>query len=289
MEKRNAINLNNQGARHFLHGDLEKALDCYQQALAIYPDNASLLNNLGLYFHHKNDFNQAIDYFKKALDQESKPNFWLNYGNAIAMTGDFDKANSIFLKVAENHPDLSAAWLSLAKLAGHLERHAEAIAYWKELLKLQEEPEYILGLAQSYIHQKNYEGALEVLYDYDIDYKHSELWFCIGQCEFHLRNHGTAERAFKICLSTQPDQLEYRHFLAVNYLAKGESVKGLQELEQILKVDPDNHHIITEKGIILASLNQYEEAIQLLDRALEIEPAFNKAIHYKNLIENQSS
>jgi len=289
MEVNKATELNNQGVKHFLNGEIEQAESCYQEAYKLDPENSSLLNNLGLFCHQQKRYDEALKYFEKAIAREEKPSYIINSGNTLAMQGKLDQAEKRYLEVTEKYPNHANAWLSLAKLSTHKNQLDTAKTYWKILLDMEPKLEHFIELTKIHILQKDFEGALDLLYKQVETNSHPELWFHIGRCEFQLRNHGLAEKAFKKALAELPDQADFRYYHAINYLGMGNMEEGLTQLNLLLKMNPDNPQILTEKGIVLCSMHQYEEALQLFEKALRIHPEYPKALHYKKLVENQTS
>ncbi|UCS92548.1 tetratricopeptide repeat protein [Echinicola marina] len=289
MEKDNAISLNNQGVKHFLHQEFEQAMDCYEAAFELDPNNASLLNNLGLYHHQQQNFEKALEFFELALDQEKKPNFIINAGNSLAMMGKNEAARKRYMEAVDLDPKHANAWLSLAKLASYEGNLDDAEKYWEALLNINPQESHLIELAKTLILKKEFDKALNILYQQGNNSDSAALWFQIGRCEFQLRNHGLAEKALKKSLADFPDHPDYRYYLAINYLATGNMDEGLKHINLLLKLNPENAQILTEKGIIFCSLHQYEEALKLFEKALEIQPENRKAQHYKNLVENQTS
>ncbi|WP_215225663.1 tetratricopeptide repeat protein [Echinicola shivajiensis] len=289
MEKDQAISLNNQGVKHFLNQEFEQAMNCYEAAFELDPNNASLLNNLGLYHHQQGNFEKALEFFELALEQERKPNFMINAGNSLAMMGNNEEARKRYKGAIDLDPKHASAWLSLAKLTSHEGNLDEAEKYWETLLNISPQENYLIELAKTLILKKEFDKALNILYQQGNNSDSAALWFQIGRCEFQLRNHGLAEKAIKKALADSPDNQDYRYYLAINYLATGNMEEGLKHINMLLKLNPENDQILTEKGIILCSLHQYEEALKLFERALEIQPKNKKAQHYKNLVENQTS
>ncbi|AWW28654.1 hypothetical protein DN752_00025 [Echinicola strongylocentroti] len=289
METKKAIELNNQGAKHFLNGKFDQAVSCYEEAYKLHPENTSLLNNMGLYYHQQKDFDKALSFFQKAIDLEAKASYMVNAGNALAMQGKLEEARKQYQNTVKKFPKALGAWISLARLATHQNRLGDARAYWNEVVQLAPKAENYLELAKLMILQKDLEPALELLYATSGKSELAEVWFQIGRCEFQLRNHGLAEKALMRALASSPDHTDFRYYLALNYLAKGDTQKGLEQLDILLKYNANNPDILTEKGVILSSLHRYDEALSLFERALEIKPGYTKATHYKKLIENQTS
>jgi len=285
MELTKNIELNNMGVQHFLNHELGKAKDCYESAIALDPNDPTALNNLGLLFHHQKYFDSALSYFRSAISIKAKPNFLINSGNSFAMLGKYSEAKTQYLEAIKIAPDHISGWVSLAKLATYMKAYDEAISHWQKAIQLDEKEAYIFELAKIYIVKNEFETALDCLAVISNRTDNPEIWFQIGRCEFRMRNHGLAERAFKKALSQLPDRLDYRQYLALNHIAMGETQSGLQQFEFLLKLNPENYQAITEKGVILCSMELFDEAKICFEQALSINKHYAKAIHYKSTLE----
>ncbi|MCE7056378.1 tetratricopeptide repeat protein [Algoriphagus sp. AGSA1] len=288
MDTDQSKDFNNQAVQFFMNGELEKAKESYHKALEKNPKNATSLNNLGLLYHQKQDFETAIQYFNQAVKIEKKPVYYLNTGNSYAMKGDLAKAENYYQKAINLNPNYTSAYISLAKLATHQKKYPEAIRFWKQAIKLKAVPEFLLELAKTYMLAQEFEIALEYLSQME-NRDNPEHWFLIGKCEYELRNHGLAEKAFKTALALMPDNKEYRQFLGLNFLASGEVNKCMEQFNFILQIYPKDYKILTEKAVVLCSISSFEEALTCLEKALELKPDFRKALHYKNLIQSAKS
>lgn len=283
METNTSKDLNNKGVQFFMNGDLEKAKNCYQKALETNPENATSLNNLGLLLHHEKSFTEAIENFSKAILIEKKPVYFLNAGNSHAMKGNLANAEKCYLEALNTDPNYYNAWISLAKLSNHQKKYEQAIRFWKKAFSIDPKPEYQLEIGKIYILVKDYESALTLLSGIQL-VDSPAYWFLIGKCEYELRNHGLAEKAFKSALAIQPDSLEARQFLGLNNFATGKIDQCLEQYDFILKMYPSNHKMLTEKAVILCSISSFEKALTLVEKALTLKPDYPKAIHYKELI-----
>lgn len=121
---------NNKGLIYVTKADFQHALECYYKSLSIrlkvLPSNHSLIANsynnigdvfhkLGDKFHRKQELNQALDYFRKALEI-SKNNFgccskevagnYNNIGGVYNTMRDFDNALLYFQKALDIRLDL---------------------------------------------------------------------------------------------------------------------------------------------------------------------------------------
>lgn len=287
MELSKAIELNNQGAKSFLEGKLNEAEKSFKDAFQLDPKNSSLLNNMGLLYHQKKDFETALNYFKKAIKIEDKASYLINEGNTLAMMGKVEEAKQKYLDTTQKHPDSMGAWISLARLSTHQKDYDLAKNYWNKVIAIEARPEYLLEYAKVLILQNQLEDALEILYSVSEKSQNPEIWFQIGRVEHLQKNYGIAEKALKKALAEVPDQLDFRHYLAINYMAMSEIEQALYHLDFLLKLYPDHKQILTEKGVVMFSINQLEMAAQLFEKALKIDPHYQKAQHYSQLIKKQ--
>ncbi|MFX1591975.1 MAG: tetratricopeptide repeat protein [Promethearchaeota archaeon] len=90
--------------------DYDKAIKFYNQVLEYEPDDANILNNLGLAYVCKQEYGRAIHLYKKALEFESDDAIiWDNLGLAYEYNGDYEKAKEVYqtaLKIDPNDPEI---------------------------------------------------------------------------------------------------------------------------------------------------------------------------------------
>src|SRR5262245_17997651 len=63
---------NDDGVWLFQHRQYAKAGEDFQAALALKPDDAGLLYNIGECYHHRGDMTQAERYYKQCLEHDPK-------------------------------------------------------------------------------------------------------------------------------------------------------------------------------------------------------------------------
>jgi tetratricopeptide (TPR) repeat protein len=132
---------NNLGWSLAEKGDMDAAVQQYQEALRIKPDYTLSLNNMGLALAGKGDLDAAIREFRKAL--RSNPDYsdaHYNLGIALAGKGDLDAAIREYREALRLNPDCSDAHYNLGiALAGKGDLDA-AIREFREELRLN--PDY---------------------------------------------------------------------------------------------------------------------------------------------------
>ncbi len=276
------IEINNKGVRHFLNREFGKAEECYKEALSMHPDYETALNNMGLLCHQKKEYKQAIDYFKKAIEVKPKETYYVNAGNASACLGLMEAAESWYVKALEMNSRSVSALESLANLYEHNQVPGKAADIWKSLAEFTGEEKYLIEYAKNLMKRRKHKQALNLL-KHRVSKEGSQAWYLTGICEYHLNNYGLAEDALMQALAKDPDDEEIRRYLAVTCIAMGEMEKGVAQFDKILKMNPENYQIMTEKGVILLGLDQPAEALDLFEKALSISSGYKKAEKYRNM------
>ena len=169
------IAYNNWGLALVKAGNIQKAIEQYNQALEIRPGYPEAQNNLGIALAQQGKIEEAIGHFKQAL--LIGPNLLqahLNLGNALRQTGDIEDAiaqdqQAVQLRpdYAEAHRDLGAALLQ----GGAAE---EGIEHLEESLRLkpdQPDTHNNLGVALAQMGRiddaiPHFEAALRLKPDY---------------------------------------------------------------------------------------------------------------------------
>jgi tetratricopeptide (TPR) repeat protein len=93
--------LNNLGLAYALSGDHETAIHFFEQALAAGSTSPKLHNNLGVAYAHRQRYLDALESFKKAMDE---PRAYNNLGVALLGMGNARVAAVCFEKAIELNP-----------------------------------------------------------------------------------------------------------------------------------------------------------------------------------------
>ncbi len=91
----------------------------------------------GLDFYEKNNYQKAIECYKKAI--ESNPKFayaWNGLGVAYGKLGSYQKEIEYYQKAIELNPNISMAWNTLGVAYGNLENHQKEIECCQKAIEL---------------------------------------------------------------------------------------------------------------------------------------------------------
>src|SRR5690625_1077804 len=277
-----SIEINNEGVRYFLNRQFDKAEACYSEALNLDPESVAALNNMGLLNHQKGEYRQAIQYFEKANRISPSGTYCVNAGNASTCLKEMEEAVYWYQKALEINRNSVSARESLANLYEYMGEARQAADLWIDLANTTREETYRLKYAQNLISRKEFTEAADILYNHTSGSDH-RTWYLAGLCEFQQKNYGLAVKALNRGLAIAPDHEETRRYLAVTYIKMGEIRRGLDQMDKMIRMNPDNYEILTEKGVILLSIHEPDKALKLFEESLAIKPGYKKAEKYRTM------
>jgi tetratricopeptide (TPR) repeat protein len=255
-EPGSAAALYEAGLRHLRAGQYLDAQICGQQALATDSNHAGSLNLMAMLSIHAKQYDHAVEWGARALQQAPKPEYLVTLGSALQSLGRLEEALKAFDKAVQLKPDVAELWKNLGNVLLALQRPAEALLSFQHILTLN--PNH-----------------------WEATYQSAVLSHQLGRLE-------EAVKHFDLCNRLKPDH-------ALTLRARARSLRDLNRLEEALQdsqracaLDPGDAGACNGVGDILARLpDRQEEALQWFDRALELEPDFIQAQTNKALVLGQ--
>lgn len=280
------VETNNKGVQYFLNNSIDKAEAEYKKALDLDAGNTTALNNLGLLYHQQKEYEKAEEYFEKAISIIEKDTYFLNLANAQVFLNKMKEAELNYKKSIQLNSNNTSAQISLARFLEVQNRISESVKIWAYLVQKYPDDFYKIELGKNYMALGNFESALSVLGEAAMVTENSEVFCYLGVCEFNLKNYGLAEEAFKKSLAIEPDSFKTRHYLAINYLSKGDYNKAIKELDFLIKLYPENEKVKLDKVSVLLNFKKYKEVNTILDEVLKMKPKNEKALHFKTMLKD---
>jgi tetratricopeptide (TPR) repeat protein len=129
--------LNDKGDALYNQEKYDEAIQYYDKALAIDPNLPNALNNKGAALDSLGKHDEAIMYYEKVLAVNSTDiNTLYNRAFALAYLGRNEEALSIIQKPLESNPNSEYYLTTMAFILFNLERHDEAKEYYNKALKV---------------------------------------------------------------------------------------------------------------------------------------------------------
>ena len=86
-------------------GRIDAAEDCFLQAIEVKPNDESSLENLGIVYGIKKDFNKSLSYFQQALKiKPEKYELYMNISQTYRIMGDLKSAQDYIVQAEKYKP-----------------------------------------------------------------------------------------------------------------------------------------------------------------------------------------
>jgi predicted O-linked N-acetylglucosamine transferase (SPINDLY family) len=239
-----------EGKNQVKDHNLEQAVICFQEAIALQPDYVGAYNQLG---------------------------------NALQGLGESEQAIACYQKILEINPNVAAAHCNLGSIWQTQEKFEAAIAAYQRAIALK--PDFVLahqnlgGLLAS---QRRFVEAESCLIQaLQLQPQTPELHQQLGNI---LRQIGKIEEAmtcFRNAIKLNPQFGEAFHNLGCLLMTKGQIEAAQKCFEKVLKLQPDSPTIHPNLGFILEAQGKYPEALIAYDRALALNPEATELLYQR--------
>lgn len=139
------------------------------------------------------------------------------------------------------------------------------------------EVEKVLGIAMQHFNSKNYPAAEEsFLRVIELENENVNALFYLGFINYININFERSEEYYLKALEIEPDNKDIKEHLSGTYLKQEKYEEAIDVLTQIAEED-GNPVVWLEIGIIYLDIEYYEEAQEVFEKAIEIDPEFAEA------------
>jgi len=304
---------------------LRGAQSAAEAALARWPDDAVLWEQLGEIKQAEGDYAGAVAAAQRSLDQApSSDECWLLYGILLAQEGKYEDAVAAFKRLLALDPRAVWGRDNLATCLEKLGRRDEAVVEFKHALALK--PDYgttWLALGQVYEEMGRTNDA-EQCYNTALTHRinqaedlvrlarfcASRRWFGLAVTNFAaaieispsdpgLRmeagralsvsgRHDEAARQYLAAVELEPDQPRPHVQLGFELGRLGKPAPAEQEFRQALRLDPDLIEARVDLGIALYEQEKLDDALKQFEDVLQRDPKDATALHYAPLLRNRT-
>jgi tetratricopeptide (TPR) repeat protein len=200
-------------------GRVEDAIQAFQNAVHLAPDQISPWNNLGQLYRKLNRNEEALAAYQKAIDKNaSDPLGWNGLGDVHHETGRNEDAIYSFLKAIEIAPCCPNSWCGLGNSYLSEGQLDEALAAHQKAIALdQNNINSWLGLGRIYKMQADNENA-KMAYQkaLELDPKNAMAWNGLGDLSFEAGLHAEAMKSYQKAMeSGQGCPLSYANMATI--------------------------------------------------------------------------
>ena len=262
-------------------GNYTQAMPYLDKALSIDPNDKVALTGKGESFNGLGNYTEAIPYLDKALTID--PNYKVALNDKGAALGNYTQAIQYYDKALAIDPNYKEALDNKANALYTLGNYSQAIPYLDKALSI--DPNFKAALTgKGYVLNSlgNYSQAIPYLDKVlAMDPNNKDALTGKGDSLNGLGNYTQAIPYLDKALAMDPN---YQEALA----SKGDSLDNLRNysqaipyLDKALAIDPNDKIALNDKGYALSGLGNYTQAIQYYDKALAIDPNYKIALDNK--------
>lgn len=270
-------------------GFIEKAIAIYTEAVEKAVGFSPLYISLGDAFRKLNRYEDAVNEYRMAI--------WLNpssisaYKNLCAVfeeMGDYESAIKTYKKLLSFRPNDAVLYSNLANILYMKGNVSDAISAYQTAIVLNPNKTWTSVVAQTlgYVFQEakgDYDAAIAayqsatLLNPDDID-----IFISLGSAFFDKGDLNNALAAYRSALEIDPDNAKVHCNMGYLLWGKNAINESISSYEMAIKLDNYYDIAYNNLGVIyLDDLGNLEKALELFNKAIEINP--NYALAYYNI------
>ncbi len=291
---------------HFYRGnayadldDYERAIEGYDQAIALKPDLALAYNNRGVAYGNQGNYERAIEDFDQAIELQPDAAAYSNRGAAYCNLGNYEQAIEDFDQAIALQPDYAGAYSNRGAAYCNLGNYEQAIEDFDQAIALQ--PDYAGAYNNRGIAYVDLGDPKRAIEDFDQAIALQPGWAWPynnrGLAYTHLGDYQRAIEDFDQAIALQPDHgiayIAYTNRGAI-YRHLGDHERAIEDHTKAIALQPDDTVAYYDRGVAYYDLGDYERAIEDYTKAIELKPDYaeayyNRGLTYKSLGEKEKA
>ncbi|GFE68601.1 tetratricopeptide repeat protein [Chroococcus sp. FPU101] len=221
----------------------EEAIQSYDKAIELQPDNYNALNLRGIALRELGRLEEAIVSFDQAIEIQSNDSVaWNNKGIVLHKLGRFDESIQSYKHALALKADDHNSWFFLGYALLDLGQFAEAA--------------------------KSFDTALTLKPD------NHDSWFFLG---YSLSNLGRLEEAiqsFDTALALKPDDYAVWYFRGITLSNLGQFEEAIQSYDKVLKFKSEDANTYYNKACCYALQENIDQALSNLQQAIALDQQY---------------
>lgn len=301
---------------YLAQGKNTEAINKYNDTLKTDKNNAQALMGMGNANYNIEEYETAIEYYKKSLEKKSDIQAILQISSAYKKNGNNSLKESFLnqaFELANNDKNLDniTKKIYLGYIQSEKGNYTEAISIYTDLLKDYTDSSIKVELAKYYRLNKDYQSAMIKLNELLTNGENSfDIFFEIAEINSETANYNTAVEYYKKALELKPNNSEAHNKLAYIYQIQGKKELAESEykaassktavrnlfniywqsnnseklkiyLADVIKNSPNNPEYHNNLGAVYHKEGKVDQALNEYLKAVEIDPNF--AIAYENI------
>ncbi|MCE1247423.1 MAG: tetratricopeptide repeat protein [Firmicutes bacterium] len=246
-----AQKLAEEGRKYQEEGNLQKALECFNEAVKLAPDNSSFYAGRGLIHYQMKTYHLALEDYDKAvkLDPNSAMNY-LNRGDAYLVMAKHDLAMKDYEQTIKLDPTRHGAWYHMGMIKIMRRQFDEAL--------------------------KDTEKAISLLPKNDEGYQFNKAFIL-----YKLERYDDSLNAMKEVMKIAPDfDAAYKQMGDI-YVEMGDSKKAIELYDKAIELFDSNQDKVNRREMNLYQ-KDIDKGLIYMNRAI----AHSNLSHYKEVVDD---
>ena len=251
-------------------GDSKRATAVGCEAAEKYPDHSDLHYWLAHGFCREDRFADALAAIDRAIVIDGQPAYPCLRADILLNLGEFEAAIEEAQSVLDMESDHWHSFEQMINAAIGLGRHQEAEAYAKDLIRLAPaDPEAMIIASSFYAGHDRLNQALELVdRALDIDAANKMAHELRSFVLFKMGKYNLASEELRLSASHQTKSVPIHCRLADSLLLSGEWEEAIQVAERLIEIDPAHSHAHYVRGEALIELDRATDAVTAFDELL---------------------
>lgn len=276
--------LQKQGLLKLQKRDNTGALENYNRAIILDPNNHQFYNNKGIAMAQLGNLKAAIKDFHKALKLEPKDlQSYHNLGAAYAEMGKLNQAIELFSQALKFNPQDSQIYHNLGVVRFKAGDRQGAIADYDRAIKFNPtkiEAYYNRGIARRFLGDK--QGAID---DFTtllkLNPKVVDAYTQRGAIRFDMKDIKGAIADFNEAIKLNPKHPEAIYNRAIVRRLMRDNNGSLADFNQVIQINPNYVDAYIKRGIVRFDLRDHRGALEDLNRAVQLQPKNAEAYYHR--------
>lgn len=254
-------------------GDPQRALDLFNQAIAINAGYAEAHFNRGVVQQQLGQLEPALASYDRAITlKPDHADAWFNRGNLLKDLRQFEAALSSYDRAVAIKPRFPAALFNRGNVQRELQRSDAALASYDQAIAID------AGFAEAYYQRACLQRALgrweTALASFDaalaLKPTHADAWFNRGNLLKDLNQLEAALASYDQAIATKSGYIEAICNRGNVFLLLKRIDAALASYDQAIATDPAYAETYSNRGALFAALNRMDEALADYDRAIAL-------------------
>ena len=286
-ENLEAWELLNKGVSLDNLGHHREAIQCYDEALRLCPQDSKVYNNRGTAYRALGQHERALQDYGKAIELNPRyPHAYNNQGLVYLALGQYEQALKDFGMVIQLHPWYPYAYNNRGLVYRALGQSERAIQDFTEAIRLDPtnpKASYNRGLTYQMMGKTE-----EALQDFNeairLNPGYSKAFFNRGISLAGLGDKKRSLQDFNEAIRLNPEYPHFYNSRGLVHRAMGQLEKALEDFDEAIRLNRWFPHFFNNRGTILRAQGQTERALQDFTEAVKLNPRYPEAVYNRALV-----